>query len=75
MLEEDSPCIGYCSTTLGDKVCRGCGRTSAEVDNWILLDDAKRRVILTRIEKMDTIRNARARALLEDEKGSSFSVA
>ena len=31
----DTPCIGICSTTnIGDKVCRGCGRTNVEVINW-----------------------------------------
>ncbi len=29
-----SPCIGQCSTTLGDDVCNGCGRTFFEVCNW-----------------------------------------
>lgn len=31
----DSPCIGVCSaTSLGDAVCRGCGRTFSEVVEW-----------------------------------------
>lgn len=29
-----SPCIGVCSTGIGDEVCRGCGRTFEEVNNW-----------------------------------------
>ena len=36
-----SPCIGVCSaTSLGDLICRGCGRTKYEVDNWNTFDDA-----------------------------------
>jgi predicted Fe-S protein YdhL (DUF1289 family) len=53
----DSPCIGYCSTSLGDAVCRGCGRTCAEVDQWISLNDAQKQLIWHRIEQADTIRN------------------
>lgn len=31
----DTPCVGVCSASnLGDKVCRGCGRTQEEIDNW-----------------------------------------
>lgn len=29
-----SPCIGLCSTGLGDSVCRGCKRFEMEVKNW-----------------------------------------
>ena len=30
----DAPCIAICSTSQGDEVCKGCGRTFAEVQNW-----------------------------------------
>ncbi|MGV8898792.1 MAG: DUF1289 domain-containing protein [Burkholderiaceae bacterium] len=44
----DTPCVGVCSTTF-DAVCRGCGRTVAEVANWVFLlpkekDDIWRRI-------------------------------
>jgi predicted Fe-S protein YdhL (DUF1289 family) len=29
-----SPCIGFCSTTYGDDVCRGCYRNLKEVLQW-----------------------------------------
>lgn len=29
-----TPCIGVCSTTQGDSVCRGCKRTMNEVIEW-----------------------------------------
>lgn len=29
-----TPCIGVCSTGIGDVVCRGCKRFSHEVVNW-----------------------------------------
>lgn len=56
----DSPCIGYCSTSLGDSICAGCGRTREEVDGWILLDEAARAAVWERIDRADTIRNRRA---------------
>ncbi|MEN6586782.1 MAG: DUF1289 domain-containing protein [Sulfuricella sp.] len=54
-----SPCIGYCSTSLGDVVCKGCGRTAEEIDRWLLLDDEQIRLIWDRVNRMDTIRNRR----------------
>ena len=37
-LRPDSPCAGYCSTSHGDEICKGCGRTFDEVINWIIYD-------------------------------------
>lgn len=54
-----SPCIGYCSTSLGDEVCLGCGRTAEEVDQWLFLDEERKRLIWDRVNAMDTIRNRR----------------
>ena len=30
----DTPCIGVCSTAIGDDVCLGCARTFAEISFW-----------------------------------------
>ena len=57
--EPSSPCIGYCSTSLGDAVCLGCGRSAEEIDQWIVLDEEQKRAIWARINAMDTIRNRR----------------
>lgn len=57
--EPDSPCIGHCSTSLGDSVCKGCGRTAEEVDQWLLLDEKQKQAIRDRVNGMDTIRNRR----------------
>jgi predicted Fe-S protein YdhL (DUF1289 family) len=40
-----SPCIGLCTTALGDDVCRGCARTRDEVDNWITYTEEQKAVI------------------------------
>ena len=34
VLDQDSPCRGFCTTALGDDVCRSCGRTFEEVCGW-----------------------------------------
>ena len=38
----DIPCIGICSTTTGDIVCRGCGRNLEEIRQWVSLDREER---------------------------------
>ncbi len=30
----DTPCIAICSTSQGDELCKGCGRTFSEVQHW-----------------------------------------
>ncbi|HEX5786335.1 MAG TPA: DUF3717 domain-containing protein, partial [Burkholderiaceae bacterium] len=30
----DTPCIAICSTSQGDEVCKGCGRTFEEIQCW-----------------------------------------
>lgn len=45
----DSPCIAICSTAQGDAVCKGCGRTEAEVQHWPALSPAHKRAVWRRI--------------------------
>jgi len=48
-----TPCIGICSTTsLGDRVCRGCKRYGFEVINWNGYGDQEKVAVLKRIEKL-----------------------
>lgn len=45
-----TPCIGICSTTsVGDRICRGCKRFSAEVIEWNTYSDAEKRAVLARL--------------------------
>lgn len=44
-----SPCIGVCSTSVGDKVCRGCKRFSHEVINWNSYSEQERDIINARL--------------------------
>ena len=44
----DTPCVAVCSTTFDD-VCRGCGRTVAEVAEWVFMDQEQKEVVWQRI--------------------------
>lgn len=45
-----TPCIGVCSTGIGDTVCRGCKRFSHEVIAWNGYTQDERRAVLQRID-------------------------
>lgn len=51
MPNTDSPCIGICSTTYGDQVCRGCKRHYDEVISWNAYQDHEKLHILDRINE------------------------
>lgn len=45
----DAPCIAICSTSQGDAVCKGCGRTEDEVRDWPGLSPYAKRAVWRRI--------------------------
>ena len=45
----DAPCIAICSTAQGDAVCKGCGRTEDEVQDWPVLSPGEKRLVWRRI--------------------------
>ncbi len=45
-----SPCVGVCSTGLGDDVCRGCGRTLEEIREWAAMSDEERAGVMRRLD-------------------------
>tara|TARA_B100000085_G_C18224409_1_gene383200 strand:- start:30 stop:488 length:459 start_codon:yes stop_codon:yes gene_type:complete len=47
-----TPCVGICSTTYGDDVCRGCKRFSFEVINWNSFKPEERESVWKRLEKL-----------------------
>ena len=49
-----TPCIGICSTTFGDDVCKGCKRFSHEITNWGKFSTDERAVINSRLEQFKT---------------------
>ena len=44
-----TPCIGVCSTGIGDSVCRGCKRFSHEVIHWNSYSQEQKRIIDERL--------------------------
>ncbi|MGQ9425351.1 DUF1289 domain-containing protein [Gilvimarinus sp. F26214L] len=47
-----TPCIGICSTGIGDDVCRGCKRFAQEVIDWNGYSDEERQAVLDRIGQL-----------------------
>lgn len=50
----DTPCIAICSTSQGDDLCKGCGRTFAEVQHWPGFDPIEKRAVWRRITIEDS---------------------
>jgi len=48
-----SPCIGHCTTVLGDEVCRSCLRTFEEITRWIEMSDGERCAVNQRIAALN----------------------
>lgn len=46
-----TPCIGVCSTGIGDSVCRGCKRFAHEVIHWNSYTQTEKRIIDQRLER------------------------
>ena len=44
-----TPCIGVCSTGIGDSVCRGCKRFSHEVIDWNAYNEAEKGIVDKRL--------------------------
>ena len=44
-----TPCIGVCSTGIGDSVCRGCKRFCHEVIDWNSYSSAQKKVVDERL--------------------------
>ncbi|MCY3814339.1 MAG: DUF1289 domain-containing protein [Gammaproteobacteria bacterium] len=62
-----TPCIGVCSTTYGDLVCRGCKRFAHEVVGWNGFADPQRHVVWTRLNRL-LAESVRAYVTVVDEK-------
>lgn len=46
-----TPCIGVCSTGIGDSVCRGCKRFSHEVIDWNSYKPEQKRAVDERLSR------------------------
>ncbi|MDY0007792.1 MAG: DUF1289 domain-containing protein [Spongiibacteraceae bacterium] len=72
-----TPCVGVCSTGIGDTVCRGCKRYAHEVIHWNGYTDEQKQRVMERLDrlltqivsaKLDLFDTARLRARLEDQR-------
>ncbi|RLA46482.1 MAG: DUF1289 domain-containing protein, partial [Gammaproteobacteria bacterium] len=45
-----TPCIGICSSGMGDDVCRGCKRFAYEVIDWNAYTEQERQLIKERLD-------------------------
>lgn len=50
----DTPCIAICSTSQGDSLCKGCGRTDLEVQQWPQMSPIQKRLTWRRITMEST---------------------
>ena len=46
-----TPCLGICTTTFGDEVCKGCKRFAHEIISWPKYSENEREIINGRLEK------------------------
>jgi predicted Fe-S protein YdhL (DUF1289 family) len=69
-----TPCIGVCSTGIGDRVCRGCKRFAHEVIHWNSYTNEQKLLIEQRLSqflsqctrnKLEVINEERLRETLE----------
>jgi predicted Fe-S protein YdhL (DUF1289 family) len=47
----ESPCVNICDIDRPSGLCRGCGRTLAEIAGWSSLSGAERRHIMAELPK------------------------
>lgn len=67
----DTPCIAICSTSQGDAVCKGCGRTFDEVQHWPSMSPGDKRATWRRITiEGDAWRFNRYRERAAEAKGN-----
>lgn len=63
-----TPCIGVCSTGIGDTVCRGCKRFAHEVIDWNGYDEAQRQLVVNRLEAFLTTVVSNKIDIIDEEK-------
>lgn len=52
--QPDTPCIAICSTSQGDSLCKGCGRSFEEVQHWPGMSPFAKRAVWRRIHEEGT---------------------
>lgn len=47
-----TPCVGLCSTTYGDSVCKGCKRFAHEIVDWNRYDESQKATVIFRLAQL-----------------------
>lgn len=76
-----TPCLGICSTTYGDNVCKGCKRFIHEVINWNKYTVSEKELVNSRLESFKlivlkdrfSISNAQLLATRLNDQGINFN--
>ena len=76
-----TPCLGICSTTYGDNVCKGCKRFVHEVINWNKYATPEKELVNSRLESFKltvlkdrfSIANAELLATRLNDQGINFN--
>jgi predicted Fe-S protein YdhL (DUF1289 family) len=71
-LNKRTPCVGICSTTYGDLVCRGCKRFAHEIVQWNSYDATQQDAVR---ERLTRVRDEVLDALLICDNHSLLQVA
>lgn len=50
-----TPCVGLCSTTYGDPVCRGCKRFAHEIVDWNRYTDPQKAAVIARLSELQAV--------------------
>ena len=65
LINRRTPCVGVCSTTYGDLVCRGCKRFSHEIVGWNGYDPDQKDRVWARLSELSN-ESIRACVCLQD---------
>lgn len=52
-----SPCVGICVMNLERMFCKGCGRSTKQITNWINYTDKQKNEIIENIKKINLKKN------------------
>lgn len=50
-----TPCVGLCSTTYGDPVCRGCKRFAHEIVDWNRYTEPQKAAVIARLAELQSL--------------------
>lgn len=81
MSDISSPCILVCSIDIKTGYCFGCGRTSAEISDWLTMDEPKRKQIMGNLEqRLTTVeqkprRETRRKRLAREKQSANSNAA